>query len=175
MAYLFLVRALRISEPTQVTMKRILALGLVASVATAWVCSTRALSADEQTDAAVKDALVQIEHQWGDALVKGDVTAFGRYIADDWILTWSDGSLVTKPMALADLKEGALKIESLRFDDVSVRVYGDTAIVTGMVIERSKFREKDTSGKRRFTDVFLKRDGSWQAVASHECDIVEKK
>jgi ketosteroid isomerase-like protein len=156
-------------------MKRILAFGLVASVVVGWISASHALSADEQTDAAVKDALVQVEHQWGDAMVKGDVAAFGRCIADDWILTWSDGSLVTKSMALADLKEGALKIESLRFDDVRVRVYGDTAIVTGMVTEQSKFRERDTSGKRRFTDVFLKRDGHWQAVASHECDVLEKK
>ena len=156
-------------------MKRIVAFSLVAGLACGWVCASSALSADQQTDAVVKDTLVQIEHQWGDALVKRDVEAFGRCMADDWILTWSDGSRVTKAMALADLKEGALKIESLQFDDVSVRVYGDTAIVIGMVTERSKFRDKDTSGKRRFTDVFLKRDGRWQAVASHECDIIDNK
>jgi ketosteroid isomerase-like protein len=156
-------------------MKQIVAFSLVASLASGWVCASRALSADQQTDTAVKDTLVQIEHQWTDAAVKGDVAAFGRFIADEWILTYSDGTLVTKPMALADVKEGALKIESFRLDDVSVRLYGDTAIVIGMITEKSKFREQDTSGKRRFTDVFVKRDGSWQVVASHECDILEKK
>ena len=156
-------------------MKRILAFSWVASLACGWVCVTSALPADQQTDAAVKDDLVQIEHQWTDAAIKGDVAAFGRFIADYWILTYSDGTLVTKPMALADLKEGALKIESCRLDDVSVRVYGGTAIVIGMITEKSKFREEDTSGKRRFTDVFVKRDGRWQVVASHECDILEKK
>ena len=156
-------------------MKRILAFSLVASLASGWVCASRALSADQQADTAVQDTLVQIEHQWTDAAVKGDVAAFGRFIADDWILTYSDGSLVTKAMALADLKEGALRIESYRLDDISVRVYGDAAIIIGMITERSKFREKDTSGKRRFTDVFVKRDGRWQVVASHECDVLEKK
>ena len=156
-------------------MKRIVAFSLVAGLACGWVCASSALSADQQTDAVVKDTLVQIEHQWGDALVKRDVEAFGRWIADDWILTWSDGSRVTKAMALTDLKEGALNVESLQFDDVSVRVYGDTAIVIGLITEKSKFRDGDTSGKRRFTDVFVKRDGRWQVVASHECDILEKK
>jgi ketosteroid isomerase-like protein len=156
-------------------MKQIVAFSLVASLASGWVCASRAFSSDQQTDTAVKDTLVQIEHQWTDAAVKGNVVAFGRFMADEWILTYSDGTLVTKPMALADVKEGALKIESFRLDDVSVRLYGDTAIVIGMITEKSKFREKDTSGKRRFTDVFVKRDGSWQVVASHECDILEKK
>jgi ketosteroid isomerase-like protein len=123
----------------------------------------------------VKDTVIQIEHEWGDALIKADVAAFSRCIADDWILTYSDGTLVTKPMALADLKEGELKIESFRLDDVSVRVYSDAAIVIGKITEKSSFRDKDTSGKRRFTDVFVKRDGRWQAVASHECDVAVAK
>jgi ketosteroid isomerase-like protein len=122
-----------------------------------------------------KDTVIQIEHEWGDALIKADVAAFSRCIADDWILTYSDGTLVTKPMALADLKEGELKIESFRLDDVSVRVYSDAAIVIGKITEKSSFRDKDTSGKRRFTDVFVKRDGRWQAVASHECDVAVAK
>jgi ketosteroid isomerase-like protein len=144
-------------------------------------CAGRAIWAQEgtlvrsNTESSVKDSLIQIEHDWGNALMRRDVAAFSRCIADDWVLTYSDGTLVTKPMALADLQEGALKIESFQLDDISVRVYGDAAIVTGAITEKSKFREKDTSGKRRFTDVFVKRDGRWQAVASHECDILDKK
>ena len=123
----------------------------------------------------VQDTLVQIEHQWGNAMVNGDVAAFSRCVADDWVLTTSDGSLVTKSIAQTDLREGALKIESFRLDEVSVRVYSDAAIVSGLITEKSKLRGKDTSGKRRFTDVFVKRDGRWQAVASHESDVSPRK
>ena len=123
----------------------------------------------------VENTLVQIEHDWGNALLKADVPAWSRYLGDDWVLTYSDGTLVTKPMALADLKEGALRIESFQLDDVKVRVYGDAAVVTGMITEKSKFRDKDTSGVRRFTDVFVKRDGRWQAIASHESNVSAPK
>jgi ketosteroid isomerase-like protein len=123
----------------------------------------------------VEDTLVQIEHDWGNALLKANVAAWSRYLGDDWVLTYSDGTLVTKPMALADLKEGALRIESFQLDDVKVRVYGDAAVVTGLITEKSKFRDKDTSGVRRFTDVFVKRDGRWQAVASHESEVSAPK
>jgi ketosteroid isomerase-like protein len=123
----------------------------------------------------VEDTLFQVERDWGNALLKADVAAWSRFLGDDWVLTYSDGSLVTKPLALADLKEGALRIESFRLDDMKVRVYGDTAVVTGQITEKSKFRDKDTSGVRRFTDVFVKRDGRWQAVASHESDVSAPK
>lgn len=118
--------------------------------------------------AAVKDILIQIEHQWGDAMVKGDVPAFSQCVADDWILTTSNGSRITKQIAQADLREGALMIESFQLDDVIVRVYGDAAVVLGLITEKSSLRGQDTSGQRRFTDVFIKREGRWQAVVSHE-------
>ena len=135
----------------------------------------KALNASRTGVKSVEDTLIQVEHDWGNALLKADVAAWSRFLGDDWVLTYSDGSLVTKPMALADLKEGALRIESFRLDDMKVRVYGDTAVVTGQITEKSKFRDKDTSGVRRFTDVFVKRDGRWQAVASHESDVSAPK
>ncbi len=124
--------------------------------------------------AELRDALVQVENEWGRALVERNVGAFSRCLADEWVLTTSGGSSVTKSMALADLASGALRIESFRIDDVSVRAYGETAIVRGLITERSSLRGADTSGKRRFTDVFVKRDGRWQAVASHENNVLPK-
>ena len=118
-----------------------------------------------------KDALIVVEHAWGNALLKKDVAGFSRCLADEWVLTTSNGSRVTKAVALADLKSGALEIDSFRLDDMTVRLYGDTAVVRGLITEKSKLRDKDTSGKSRFTDVFVKRAGRWQAVASHESNV----
>jgi ketosteroid isomerase-like protein len=121
-----------------------------------------------KTVVSVKDTLIQIEHVWGNAMVKGDVAGFNRCVADEWVLTTSDGRRITKTTAQADFKEGVLKIESFRLREVTVRVYGNTAVVLGLITENSKFRGQDTSGKRRFTDVFVKRDSRWQAVVSHQ-------
>ena len=74
----------------------------------------------------VRDALVQTEKEWGRALVETNVSALGRCLADEWLLTYSDGSIVTKPMALVDLGSGALRIESIRIDDVTLLDYNDT-------------------------------------------------
>ena len=144
-------------------------------VANCVVCAGGQTDTISNTAGSDQQALIQIEHDWGNALVKGDVAAFSRCLADEWVITYSDGTLITKPMALTDLKDGALKIESLRLDDVKVRVYGDAAVVIGLITEKSKFNDRDTSGQRRFTDVFVRRDGRWQAVASHESPASAKK
>ena len=155
-------------------MKRIFAFAVWAAIIASCVLPSRALCAKGSSGrtsngvASVRDTLIKIEHAWGNALLKRDVAGFNRCLADEWVLITSDGSRVTKPMALADLKSGALKIESFRLDDVTVQLYGNTAVVRGVITEKSKLHDKDTSGKSRFTDVFVKRDERWQAVASHE-------
>jgi len=49
---------------------------------------------------------------------------------------------------------------------MKVRVFGDTAVVTGSDDEKSSYKSKDTSGHYLWSDVFVKREGRWQAVAS---------
>ena len=123
----------------------------------------------------VKNKLIQIEHDWADALVKGDVTIWSRCVADDWIGTTPEGNMVSKAGAYADLKAGLVVREMFRLDDLKVRVYGDVAIVFGLETEKSKIHGKDMSGQYRFTDVFVKRDSRWQAVASHLSRVLAPK
>jgi len=63
---------------------------------------------------------------------------------------------------------------SFAWTDMKVHVYGDTAIVTGLNTTKGTFKGKDTSGAYRFTDVFVKRDGRWQVVATR-ASLVAKK
>jgi ketosteroid isomerase-like protein len=140
----------------------------------------RALCAEEPTSRAdnfssVKDTLVQIEHDWANALVKGDVVAWSRCLADDWIGTGPEGNMVTKAGAYADLKAGLVVRGLFRLDDLKVRVYGDVAIVFDLETEKSMIHGKDMSGQYRFTDVFVKRHGRWQAVASHLSRVLAQK
>ena len=149
-------------------------------IALTCLLATRTLCAQEPTAAAskvasVKDALVQIEHDWADALVKRDLNVWTRCVSDDWIGTTPEGNIITKAGAYADLKAGLVVRELFRLDDLKVRVYGDMAIVFGLETEKSKIHGKDMSGQYRFTDVFVKRDGRWQAVASHLSRVSAEK
>ncbi len=117
---------------------------------------------------------MQLEHEWVQVGVNHDVSVLERIEADDIIFTAFDGSLSTKAQDIADVTSGALKAESASVDDMKVRIYGDTAVVTGRVTTKGQYKGKDISGQFRFTDVFVKRNGKWQAVASHGSRITQQ-
>jgi len=119
--------------------------------------------------AAAEQAVMGIERELLNALLKGDPSANERYLADTYVFTGPDGTVENKAQAIADLKSGDLKIQSASLDDTKVQVYGDTAVVTYSSNDKGTYKGKDISGKTRWTDVFVNRKGRWQVVASHGC------
>ena len=140
---------------------------LLVGVALAAFANTELLRAADEKSKDAEQAIKKVEQEWADALVKGDQTVIDRIEAPDWMLADADGSLVTKAKADADLKSRSVAFESVHNDELKVRVFGDTAIAYGLVTERIKVQGKDASGQFRFTDVFIRRDGRWQAISTH--------
>jgi ketosteroid isomerase-like protein len=114
----------------------------------------------------VSEAVRQLEHDWVDAMKAADIDKLGQVLADDWTGIGFGGSKATKMSYLADVKSGAMKLESFEFGPMDVKVMGSVAIVQGSDTEKSTTNGKDTSGKWVWTDVFAKRDGKWQVVRS---------
>ncbi len=142
-------------------MKLILVIGLLTitatSIALGQVKNTKAATNDE-----VELEIRQVEDKRREALLRSDTTALDQIFADDYIVTNQFGQVQTKAQMMSALKSGALKFESVVEDEVSVRVYGDAALVTGRAT--SKHEGRDTT-QVRFTRVYVKRQGRWQAVA----------
>ena len=111
-------------------------------------------------------AIMQLERDWAKALVAGDTATIERITASDWMMTDPGGNRSARAESLAELRSGALKFESTIPLDMEVKVYGDTAIVNGRSRDKGTYKGQDISGEYRFTDVFVKRDGRWQAVSS---------
>jgi ketosteroid isomerase-like protein len=117
--------------------------------------------------------LNQIEQQLIKAWVNHERETIDRYLADDWAVTDPAGRHLTKAEVLAELDSGERKLESGTIDDVNVRLYGDTAVVTGRTLAAGSYQGESVSVKLRFTDVFVKQNGNWRAVASHATLIGE--
>lgn len=114
----------------------------------------------------VEQTLIQMEEDWSQADVKQDAAALNRILADDWIGIDFEGTMLTKPQALKGIGSGSGSLQSTVLRDMKVRVYGNTAIITGTDTERGEYHGKDSSGKYLWTDVFVRRQGRWQAVSS---------
>jgi hypothetical protein len=108
--------------------------------------------------------ITDFENEWVTAIVKKDTGTIDRPLADDFSGT-TDDQIYSKADAIEDVKSGTH--ESLDLDNVKVRLFGDTAIVTMGQNEKSRHGDKDFSGHYLFTDVWAKKNGQWFAVASH--------
>ena len=109
----------------------------------------------------------KLERAWLDAYEKKDVTAMTSIVADDFTITFSDGSVQTKPQIIESLKRPGGSTSKFTTENVQSRVYGDTVILIGLVISEWKQNGQPMSDRSRYTDTYVKRNGKWQVVASH--------
>jgi uncharacterized protein (TIGR02246 family) len=130
-------------------------------------------AASGSAEAGVEQALIKIENDSLAALLKKDAEAFGKFFADDAVVTGPDGTVQTKAQLIADVKSGDLALESSEMSDMKVHVLGDAAVVTYASNDKGKFKTYDISGRYRWTDVFVRRDGTWQLVAGQGTPIPE--
>ena len=107
----------------------------------------------------------QLEHEWIEAFLQGDTATLDRILADDFIFTDPEGKLLTKAEWIADMTSGELTFESIHIDDLQVRMYGDAAVANGRVTVKAQSKEGGFDGRYCYTDMYVKRDGRWQAVA----------
>jgi len=103
------------------------------------------------------------------SVVHSDVARFTEILAEDFLCTNPDGSLVDKPQFL---RQTAVPVSFTDFDvdDLRIRVLGDVAIIHG----KTRFALKDgRRGRGRYTDVWEKRQGRWLAVSAHVTRVME--
>jgi ketosteroid isomerase-like protein len=118
--------------------------------------------------------LIQLENDWGDAVSTGDLSKLERIIADDWTGRYPF-YVLTKAQELELIKSGDIKVQSVTTSDLKVRSFGDVAVVTGTDDDTgSYYKGRDVSGRYLWMDVFAKRSGRWQAVASEETLVMSK-
>lgn len=112
--------------------------------------------------------LVEIQQDLARAWLAGDRPTLERIIAPEWTSTGPDGRMSDRGRVLAQVFEtGVHKIHDLKIDEVKARVFGDAAVVTGRTRGVGEFDGAGYDVVIRFTDVFVRRAGRWQAVASH--------
>jgi ketosteroid isomerase-like protein len=118
-------------------------------------------------DAAERE-LRTLDHQWAELAVRGDVAAFDRLMTDDHVATHANGKLVTNAEEKTYLATSPGHIAAITTDDVGVRVYGDTAVIRGIVTVKTK---RGGGGAYRYTTMWLNRSGAWRLVAEQHTKI----
>lgn len=109
------------------------------------------------------DQLIALNRDYVDSVQRGDVARFDAILADDFLCSNPDGSLVDKRHFLEQTAR-PVTISGLAAEDVVVRILDDIAIIHARTKYVTASRERRSG---RYTDVWARRDGSWLAVAAH--------
>ena len=118
-------------------------------------------------DGSVSQELIRVANEWDRAMVENDAEAIGRYMAEDWTIIGSDGSVGDKPNFLELVKSGTLSHDVMTSDDLRVRVYGDTAVVTARGLSGGKYQGQPFREVERSSCVFVRQEGQWRCVLTH--------
>ena len=119
----------------------------------------------------VQDQLKKLETDRAAAVVKGDVEALEKATADDYTLINVNGQMSDKSQMISNFKSGQTKLTSDEVSDMKVRVYGDTAVITGKADVKGTVGGKDVTGQVLFTRVYVKKDRRWQSVAFQQTRV----
>ena len=118
-----------------------------------------------------EDQIKSIEEERNRAILSGDAATLDRMTTDDYTFITLRGELRTKAEIVKGFQSGAFKYESRTISELKVRVYGDTAVVTGRSTQKGEENGKDYSGDYRFTRVYVRDKGRWMTVALQTTSI----
>ena len=142
------------------------ALVLVSSL----VSSAQVLPKDEKAE---KSKLIAFENAWNQAQIHRDGEALNLLMADRYIFTKWDGTLMNKATFIADNRDPAVQTDVLANDGVDVYFYPGVAVVTGVYHFKGTNRGKPFDRYGRFTDTWISSGGQWVCVATHS-NLVKK-
>jgi ketosteroid isomerase-like protein len=137
------------------------------------VCSC-AVVAQEKAGSSDEIQIRQLERAWNQAEAQQQVKEVGNLVDDTLVYTDYDGSMMNKAEYLKWVAAPEQKADHLYDEGLTVHVYGDAAVVTGVYRESGTNKGKRYVIRSRYTDTWIRRGGVWRCVASHSTLIPGK-
>jgi uncharacterized protein (TIGR02246 family) len=143
-------------------MKRLLLITLLAIVSSVPAFAQSAASRE----------VLKLHKEYEEAIARRDASVHERLFAADYTYTPGNGNLMGRAEHMNFTKSGTVDVKSLRSEDVRVRVFGDTAIVTGMWVSVDRRAGQEFAERRtRYILVFVRRGRQWQIVAEQRTGV----
>ena len=120
----------------------------------------------------VEQHVRQLNDDWVKAIMRSDGATLDQIMADDFFFTYPlEGD--DKTQFIADVTSGDLKIEHISREQVNVRVFGSTAVLTARDSATWLYHGRELSGQYKIIKVFSERGGRWQLCAIQACPMQE--
>src|SRR5712691_11365981 len=116
--------------------------------------------------------IIALESAWDQAEQNKDATALANLLSDNLVYVDYDGSLSNKQQFLASVKSTSISSEQINNEGVTVRLYNNVAVSTGIYRDKGVENGKPFQRRGRFTNVWINQNGAWQCIASQSTLIV---
>jgi ketosteroid isomerase-like protein len=123
---------------------------------------------------ATESLLIALENGWNQAQLHHDSKALDGLVADTFVSTDNDGTLMTKAEFLADNKDLSYAPSVMTNSDERVFLYGDVAVVVGIYHAKGLNKGKPFDHYGRFTDTWVYSNGKWVCAATHTSSLKKK-
>jgi ketosteroid isomerase-like protein len=130
-------------------------------VASLLVAGQTASDADSE-----RTKILALENAWNQAEEHKDVKALDGLLASTLVYIDYDGTAMNKVQFIASVKAPSLHPEQIVNESMTAYVYGDSAVVTGVYREKGVNRGTPYLRRGRFTDTWVKQNGTWFCAAS---------
>ena len=110
------------------------------------------------------DQLPELARRWAEAESRSDADALDALMTDDCALVGPRGFVLDRQQCLDRYRSGGLRTEAFDWSDLSVRAYGSTTVVVGVVTQRASYQGQDASGRFRVTQIAVKQGDTWKCA-----------
>ena len=118
-----------------------------------------------------QQVLLRLEQRWNEAFYAKDIEFLESILAEDFVVTYDNGTRGDKAKELALAEAFNQTVESAVQDEFTIRVYRDTAVVRFTLHLVGIKQGERAELTLRYTDVWVMRDGRWQCVSSHSTRV----
>lgn len=123
-------------------------------------------TAQDSTLSASQSKIIAFENAWNQAEERKDARALDALLGASLAYTDYDGTMMTKADFLARVRAPARHPEQQVTESMNARIYGETAVVTGIYRVKGTEKGKPYLRRGRFTDTWVNDNGTWVCVAS---------
>lgn len=134
-------------------------------VSVAWLVLAVTKSAVAQEDDAAK--VRALEMKWTDSYKLRKIDILSSLLSDDFVITVEDGATYSKSGYITHTADTSVQVKLAELSDLKVHLHGNAAVVTGAYHEKGISNGHPYEYHDRLTDVWMKREGNWQVIASH--------
>ena len=110
------------------------------------------------------DEFARITKDFAHAIRDNDASGIAEFLSQDWVLVTPEVGPVTRLQFLQAIESGILRHETMEIEVVRVKIYGDTALVTGRGKNTGTFKGEPIKADEWTTDVYRRADDRWQCV-----------